>query len=83
MLYDEPTTGLDPRTANTVGELILKLQEDLRITSVVVTHDLVLARRISDSVALLYKGITEVQGSFDSIEASGNAIFEQFVSGQL
>jgi phospholipid/cholesterol/gamma-HCH transport system ATP-binding protein len=83
VLYDEPTTGLDPRTANTVGELILKLQEDLRITSVVVTHDLALARRISDSVALLYKGITEVQGSFDSIEASGNEIFEQFVSGQL
>ncbi len=83
ILYDEPTTGLDPRTSSVVGDLILKLQNNLDITSVVVTHDLPLARRISDSVALLYEGRTAVQGHLDEVEASGNEIFDQFVSGQL
>lgn len=83
VLYDEPTTGLDPRTANTVGDLILKLQGDLRITSVVVTHDLELTRRISDSVALLYNGKTAVQGTPEDVASSGNEVYEKFVSGQL
>jgi phospholipid/cholesterol/gamma-HCH transport system ATP-binding protein len=83
ILYDEPTTGLDPNTASVVGEYILKLQDELNITSVVVTHDMPLTRRVSDKVALLYEGKAVVQGPIDEIEASGNEIFELFVAGQL
>lgn len=83
VLYDEPTTGLDPRTANVVGDLILKLQNDLDITSVVVTHDMPLARRISDQIVLLYEGRAAVQGSVDEVEQSENEIFKLFTTGQL
>ena len=83
ILYDEPTTGLDPRTANVVGDLILKLQNDLDVTSIVVTHDLPVAKRISDRVALLYQGKVVVAGPPEDVEASGHEVFRQFVSGQL
>ena len=83
ILYDEPTTGLDPKTANVVSDLILKLQSDLNITSIVVTHDLPMTRRVSDNVALLYEGKTTVQGPTKAVEQSGNEVFEMFVSGKL
>ena len=83
ILYDEPTTGLDPNTANVVGDYILKLQHELKVTSVVVTHDMPLARRVSDKVALLFKGVAVVQGPMKDVEASQNEIFEMFVAGRL
>lgn len=82
VLYDEPTTGLDPTTTNVVAELILKLQNDLDITSVVVTHDLPLARRISDKIALLYRGRVAIEGAPEAVEESDNEIYRQFVAGQ-
>ncbi len=83
ILYDEPTTGLDPGTANVVGDYILKLQNELDVTSVVVTHDLPLARRISDRIALLYNGKTAIQGTPDEIERSGNDVYDMFVQGRI
>lgn len=83
ILYDEPTTGLDPNTSVVVGDYILKLQNELNITSVVVTHDMPLTRRVSDKVALLFRGKAVVQGSLDEVEASRNEIFEMFVAGRL
>lgn len=83
ILYDEPTTGLDPNTSNVVGDYILKLQSELNVTSVVVTHDMPLARRVSDQVALLYDGKAVVQGAMEDVEASGNEVFELFVQGRL
>ncbi len=83
ILYDEPTTGLDPNTSSVVGDYILKLQSELNVTSVVVTHDMPLARRVSDRVALLYDGKTVVQGAMEDVEASGNEVFELFVQGRL
>ena len=83
ILYDEPTTGLDPNTASVVGDYILKLQSELNVTSVVVTHDIPLTRRISDKVALLYDGKAVVQGPLNEVEATGNEIFEMFVEGRL
>ena len=83
ILYDEPTTGLDPNTSNVVGDYILKLQSELNVTSVVVTHDMPLARRVSDRVALLYDGKAVVQGAMEDVEASGNEVFELFVQGRL
>ena len=83
ILYDEPTTGLDPGTAAVVGDYILKLQSELDVTSVVVTHDLPLARRISDRLALLYNGKTAIQGTPDEIERSGNDVYDLFVQGRI
>ena len=83
ILYDEPTTGLDPNTASVVGDYILKLQDELNVTSVVVTHDIPLTRRVSDKVALLFEGKAVAQGPMDEVEAAGNEIFELFVAGQL
>ncbi|MCZ6636474.1 MAG: ABC transporter ATP-binding protein [bacterium] len=82
ILYDEPTTGLDPRTVNVVSDLILKLQDRLDITSVIVTHDMSLTRRISDHVALLYQGKVAAQGSPDEIEAADNEV-RRFIAGEL
>lgn len=81
ILYDEPTTGLDPRTANVVGDLILKLQESLDITSIVVTHDIPLTLRISDKIALIDRGIVAASGTGEEVEES--AIFKRFFEGQL
>ena len=83
ILYDEPTTGLDPSTAAVVGDYILKLQNELDVTSVVVTHDLPLARRISDRLALLYNGKTAIQGTPEEIERSGNDVYDLFVQGKI
>jgi phospholipid/cholesterol/gamma-HCH transport system ATP-binding protein len=83
ILYDEPTTGLDPNTSSVVGDYILKLQSELEVTSVIVTHDMPLARRVSDQVVLLYDGKAVVQGAMEDVEASGNEVFELFVQGRL
>ncbi len=83
ILYDEPTTGLDPNTSSVVGDYILKLQSELNVTSVVVTHDMPLARRVSDKVVLLYDGKAAVQGALEDVEASGNEVFEMFIAGRL
>ena len=83
ILYDEPTTGLDPNTSSVVGDYILKLQSELNVTSVVVTHDMPLARRVSDRIALLYDGKAVVQGAMEDVEASGNEFFELFIQGKL
>ena len=80
VLYDEPTTGLDPRTANVVTELILKLQNDLDITSVVVTHDIPLTLKISDKIALIQNGVVAAEGSAQEVEHS--PVFQRFVAGE-
>ena len=59
------------------------MQSELDVTSVVVTHDMPLARRVSDQVALLYDGEAVVQGPIDEVEASNNEIFELFTEGRL
>ena len=81
IIYDEPTTGLDPRTSNVVGELILKLQDHLDITSIVVTHDIPLTRRISDKIALIDRGVVAASGTCEEVEVSPT--FQKFVDGEL
>jgi len=81
ILYDEPTTGLDPRTSNVVGDLILQLQQDLDITSIVVTHDIPLTLRISDKIALIDRGGVAASGSPEEVEQS--PIFKKFFEGEL
>ena len=82
MLYDEPTTGVDPITAAAVDRLILKMRDEYKITSVVVTHDINSACRIADRIAMLYDGKVIYIGSPENIMESENEIVNQFIEGR-
>lgn len=81
ILYDEPTTGLDPANQRRIGELIVSLQERLRVTSVVVTHELELCFAISDRVALLKEGRIAAQGSAEQMQHSEHPAVRAFLDG--
>jgi phospholipid/cholesterol/gamma-HCH transport system ATP-binding protein len=81
IMYDEPTTGLDPIMADIINEMILHLQEELRITSIVVTHDMVSAYKISNRLAMLYEGKIIETESVEMIKNSKNPVVKQFISG--
>ena len=81
ILYDEPTTGLDPANQNRIGELIVALQRRLRITSVVVTHELALCFAISNRVALLKHGRIAAVGTADEMRRSQQPDVVDFLSG--
>lgn len=83
VLYDEPTTGLDPRNVDKINELITDLQAKLRVASVVVTHDLHSAFRISDRVALLSEGRIAATGSPMEIGKSEDPIVQEFLAGHI
>ena len=83
ILYDEPTTGLDPITANVINRLIRRLQERLEITSIVVTHDLKSAFMITDRIAMLHEGkILSVQ-SVDEFRCARDECIHEFATGGL
>ncbi len=81
ILYDEPTTGLDPIMADVINDLILRLQEKVGITSIVVTHDMKSAYKVSDRIAMLYEGKIIETDVPDNIEHSRDPIVHQFVTG--
>jgi phospholipid/cholesterol/gamma-HCH transport system ATP-binding protein len=83
ILYDEPTTGLDPKTSNVVGDLILDIHRQMGVTAVVVTHDMPLALRISGKIALIYQGVIASQGTPKEIETSEEDIIRRFLRGDL
>jgi phospholipid/cholesterol/gamma-HCH transport system ATP-binding protein len=83
ILYDEPTTGLDPKTAIIIGELIGRLQKTLRITSVVVTHDVKLACSISDRIALFQEGKVAAVTAPDEISKGDSDMIRKFMEGEL
>ena len=80
VLYDEPTTGVDPIMADIINDLILSLQERLKVTSLVVTHDMQSAYKIADRIAMLYKGRIVETGSREEIRNSRHPIVRQFIS---
>jgi len=82
ILYDEPTTGLDPITADMINDLILDLHQKLQVTSITVTHDMVSAYKISDRIIMLYNGRVEYVGSPEQTKKSGNEIVDQFINGR-
>ncbi|MDX1385387.1 MAG: ATP-binding cassette domain-containing protein, partial [Thermoanaerobaculia bacterium] len=82
VLYDEPTSGLDPMTSATIGSLIAQTKEDLGVTSVVVSHDVPLARAIADRVAFLHRGRFEFLGTWEEAENEGDTLFRSFLAGQ-
>ncbi len=81
ILYDEPTTGLDPIAADAINDLIIELQKKLGVTSVSITHDMQSAYKISDRIAMLYKGEILEIGTPDQIRNTGNPIVRQFITG--
>jgi len=81
LLYDEPTTGLDPITADVINELILETNRKLKITSVVVTHDMTSAYKIGSRIAMLYKGKIEGIDTVDNIRKTANPVIHQFING--
>ena len=81
VLYDEPTTGLDPIITHVLTELIIHLRERLNGTAVVVSHDLESIFRMADYVALLYEGAIIAYGTCEEIKVSANPIVQQFLQG--
>jgi phospholipid/cholesterol/gamma-HCH transport system ATP-binding protein len=82
MLYDEPSTGIDPIRADAINELILLLQREMRVTSVVITHDMVSASKVADRIAMLYEGRIVALGTPSEIRDSDNAVVQQFIHGR-
>ncbi|MCX7678973.1 MAG: ABC transporter ATP-binding protein [Spirochaetes bacterium] len=82
MLYDEPTTGVDPITAGAVNKLIVYMRNTFAITSIVVTHDIRSALRIADRIVMLHNGKVIAEGSAKDVLANNNPIIRQFVEGK-
>lgn len=82
ILYDEPTTGLDPIRADVINELILKLQRELQVTSIVVTHDMQSAFKVADRIVMLHEGRIIFDGTPTQIQASQEPIVRHFVLGE-
>ena len=83
IIYDEPTTGLDPIRSDVINELILKLKRELKITSVAVTHDMTSAYKIADRIVMLHQGKIIADGSADYIRDINNPVVQQFINGQI
>jgi phospholipid/cholesterol/gamma-HCH transport system ATP-binding protein len=81
IFFDEPTTGLDPIMADVINDLIHSTVRDLGVTAVSITHDLASARKISNRIAMLYKGKLIWDGPTKDIDHSGNAYVDQFIRG--
>jgi len=82
VLYDEPTTGLDPINSDVINNLIMKLSDELHITSVVVTHDLQSAYKVGDRIVMLYDGKVLFEGTPDEVRNTDQPIVRQFIEGR-
>lgn len=83
ILYDEPTTGLDPMTAQRINDLIIKLQKKLGITTIVVTHDLHCVKTVSDRIAMLHEGKIVAVGTWEELVSSNIQVVQDFISGNI
>jgi len=81
VLYDEPTTGLDPIMSDCIDKLIIRVRDQLKVTSVVVTHDMRSARRVGEHVFLLHEKKIYAHGTADEIFSSQDAVVRQFIDG--
>lgn len=81
LLYDEPTTGIDPILADAINDLIVKMNRDLSVTSVAITHDMNSAYKIGDKIAMLYQGRIIEVGTPQEIKNTQDPIVKQFITG--
>lgn len=82
LLFDEPTTGLDPVISDVIADLILEMDQKLGTTTVTITHDMKVAFKIADRVAMLYQGHIIEEGTPEEFQASKNPIVQQFIEGR-
>jgi phospholipid/cholesterol/gamma-HCH transport system ATP-binding protein len=82
IIFDEPTTGLDPIMGDVINDLIIKCVRDLGATAVSITHDMASAHKIADRIAMIYKGKIIWQGPANMVDKSGNPFVEQFIHGR-
>ena len=82
LLYDEPTTGLDPIMADVINDLIVQMRKKLRVTSIAITHDMVSAYKIADRIAMLFEGRIIEVGTPQKIRESEDEIVQQFIQGK-
>jgi phospholipid/cholesterol/gamma-HCH transport system ATP-binding protein len=82
ILYDEPTTGLDPVTSAVIDELMLRMQRQLGVTAVVITHDMRSAYRVGTRIAMLYDGKVRQVGTVDEIKNTTDPVVRQFIEGR-
>ena len=81
ILYDEPSTGIDPIRADAINDLIIQMKKDLKMTSIVITHDMVSTYKVADRIAMLYQGKIIATGSHEEIMDSDNPTVQQFITG--
>ena len=82
LLYDEPTTGLDPVTAATIDALMVRMREKLGVTGIDITHDMRSAYTVGTRIAMLYEGTVRAVGTIDEIQHSTDPIVRQFIEGR-
>ncbi|MCK5180360.1 MAG: ABC transporter ATP-binding protein [Candidatus Omnitrophica bacterium] len=82
IFYDEPTTGVDPITADAINNLIIDLGHKLQVTSIVVTHDMNSAYKVADSIAMFYHGRVIAEGGPDEIRNTRHPVVKQFIHGE-
>lgn len=82
LLYDEPTTGVDPIRADSINKLIVKMRDSLKVTSVIITHDIVSAFKVADRIAMLHDGKIIEIGTPEQIRNSTNPVVQQFIKGE-
>ena len=82
ILYDEPTTGLDPVTSAVIDELMVRMRDKLGVTSIMITHDMRSAYRVGTRIAMLYEGKVRQVGTVDEIRNTADPIVRQFVEGR-
>jgi phospholipid/cholesterol/gamma-HCH transport system ATP-binding protein len=82
VLYDEPTTGLDPISADAINNLIISLNEKLKVTTIVVTHDMVSANKIADRIIMLHRGVNFFEGTPEQVKNAEDEVVRQFIEGK-
>lgn len=83
VLYDEPTTGLDPIMSAIIDDLIIRLNNELKITSIVVTHDMKSVYKISNYVAMLHYGVVRFKGTPETLKQTNDPVVRQFIEGNI
>jgi phospholipid/cholesterol/gamma-HCH transport system ATP-binding protein len=82
ILYDEPTTGLDPVTSAVIDQLMVRMREKLGVTSIVITHDMRSAYTVGSRIAMLYEGTVRQVGTVEEIQHTSDPIVRQFIEGK-
>jgi phospholipid/cholesterol/gamma-HCH transport system ATP-binding protein len=82
LLYDEPTTGLDPVTTTVIDRLIVRTREELKVTSVLITHDMESAYRVADRIGMLYQGVIRFMGTPEEIQGCTDPVVRGFIEGK-